>query len=656
MKPKHHPIALAIALAFGSNAYAQTVDLPTATVTAPPIVDSNQVDGFSTLTTKVTEAQIEDLGALSLPDALRMTPGVQVSLYDAVGNYSGNEGGSVYIRGTGTSRPGSEIKTYLDGLPVYMGLWNHPLMDLLPLNGIKTIEVNKGPQPLVSGNNFASINLLTKTPTENGVHGDASATVGSYGTRIFQGNLFGRTDVMDFSMAVGSAESNGYRPNGDADLKNALGKISFRLNNVWSAGLSYLHVENRVGDPGDNRYPVTAAPVGPYQSNGVGRNSSSTDMVTAFVAHQTQDWRGEFKVYSNQGKNDLSQDANWGTFNSRFNMFGVRWKEQFTPWHGGEIVGGIDYDSISGSMTGPNVGAAVGTPFAFGIAGSADIPTFRITSPYLGISQTFNLGESWVVRPSAGIRTYQSNVYSSKGAPSAGVSLIRENLTVYANYAVGILYPGAEAYALPRALPMAFAANNGWNTLSPETNKHMEIGAKWDASGTTHLDVSVFQDAVSDRYVWSGFTPFATGVWSNQYPDYKVRGVEASVRQEFGANWAVFAGATHLNSSVSNIPYAPSMAYSVGVNGNIANFRIAFDAQHQTRMYSQTWDRSLTSSNDQVKAFTVANLRVAYPIRSLGKKGEVFVSANNLFNASYAYNAGYPMPGRNYRVGLSASF
>lgn len=98
MKPKHHPIALAIALAFGSNAYAQTVDLPTATVTAPPIVDSNQVDGFSTLTTKVTEAQIKDLGALSLPDALRMTPGVQVSLYDAVGNYSGNEGGSVYIR------------------------------------------------------------------------------------------------------------------------------------------------------------------------------------------------------------------------------------------------------------------------------------------------------------------------------------------------------------------------------------------------------------------------------------------------------------------------------------------------------------------------------------------------------------------------------
>lgn len=654
------PLSLAIATLFvAANTWAQeksVTELPGISVTAPPIVDSYQVDGFSTLTAKVTDQQIKNLGALSLPDALRMMPGVQVSLYDSVGNYSGNQGGSVYIRGMGTSRPGSEIKTYLDGLPVYMGLWNHPLMDLLPLNGIKTIEVNKGPQPLVSGNNFASVNLQTKTPTENGIHGDASAAVGSYGTHILQGNLFGRFDAVDFVLAVGSADSNGHRPNGDADLKNVLGKITFRLNDIWSAGLSFLHVENRVGDPGDKRYPTTMSSVGPYQSNGVGRNSSATDMVTAFVTHQAEAWRGEFKVYSNSGKNDIAQDANWGTFKSSFDMTGVRWKEQLTPWLGGEIVAGIDYDTISGSMNGSHVGSAVGTPFAFGVAGSADVPTFRMTSPYFGINHKFNLGDGWVLRPSAGVRTYQSNIYSSKAAPHAGLSLIRENMTVYANYSEGVLYPGAETYSLTRALPMAFKANNGWNTLSPEKNKHTEIGAKWDVTATTHLDISIFQDEISDRYVWSGFTPFATSLWSNGYPDYKTRGAEAAVRQEIGTDWVVFAGVTHLDPSVSKVPFAPSMAYSVGANGKIANFRVAFDAQHQTRMYSQTWDRSLTASNDEVKAFTVANLRVAYPIPSLGKKGEVFVSANNLFNASYEYNAGYPMPGRNYRIGLNASF
>ena len=41
---------------------------------------------------------------------------------------------------------------------------------------------------------------------------------------------------------------------------------------------------------------------------------------------------------------------------------------------------------------------------------------------------------------------------------------------------------------------------------------------------------------------------------------------------------------------------------------------------------------------------------------SLGKKGEIYAAVNNLFDAAYQYNAGYPMPGRNFRLGLIASF
>mgnify|MGYP000308265566 CR=1 FL=1 len=36
----------------------------------------------------------------------------------------GDQGGAVFIRGMGTSRPGSEIKTYVDGVPFYMPVWN----------------------------------------------------------------------------------------------------------------------------------------------------------------------------------------------------------------------------------------------------------------------------------------------------------------------------------------------------------------------------------------------------------------------------------------------------------------------------------------------------------------------------------------------------
>ena len=107
--------------------------LSTVTVTASPIIEENRIDAFSSTAAVVSADQMRDQNAVDLPSALRNTPGVEISRYDQVGSYNGNQGGAVYIRGMGASRPGSEIKTYVDGVPVYMGVWSHPLLDLLPM-------------------------------------------------------------------------------------------------------------------------------------------------------------------------------------------------------------------------------------------------------------------------------------------------------------------------------------------------------------------------------------------------------------------------------------------------------------------------------------------------------------------------------------------
>lgn len=57
-----------------------------------------------------------------------------------------------------------------------------------------------------------------------------------------------------------------------------------------------------------------------------------------------------------------------------------------------------------------------------------------------------------------------------------------------------------------------------------------------------------------------------------------------------------------------------------------------------------------------VGSLTVANARVSLSVTALGKTGETCTAVNNLFDTNYQYNAGYPMPGRNFRVGLIASF
>lgn len=652
------PIA-AVAIIVCTVAQAQqTAALPDIVVIANPIIESNNVDTFSGFSTRVTESQIKDLGALDLAAALRMTPGVQISRYNEVGSYSGDQGGNVYIRGMGASRPGSEIKTYLDGVPVYMGVWNHPLIDLLPLNGVKSGDIYKGPQNQISGNNFASINLQSKRSTQDGTETEVNASVGSFNTKILQANMVGRQGDLDYSLAGGQVESHGARANADGKLSNAMGRIAKRIDNAWTVGANFLTVSNKVGDPGDNRYTPftsTALPMG-VMSNGIARNESETNLLSAFVSHQHGDWKGELKVYENKGHNNLTDDPNWGTFVSNYVMSGFRWKEEFSPWKNGKFVGGFDQESVSGSITGPNVGGTVGNGFpAFGTAGSADVPTFRVTSVFAGLSHNIQISSAWVMQPSVGVRSYSSNIYGAKAAPNVGVSFISDSTTVYANYTEGLLYPGAETYTLTRALPGAFAANNGWDRLSPSQNKHSEVGVKWDASAQTHIDLSVFQDEISNRYIWSGFNMGSTAIWSNNFPTYRVSGTEASIKHQINSQWTVFGGVTALDSSLSNLPYAPKTAVSVGVNGKIAGYRVAFDAQHQSSMYSLTQDRGDFNPN-QVGSLTVANARVSRPVAALGKKGEVYAAVNNLFDANYQYNAGYPMSGRNFRVGLIASF
>ncbi len=629
-------IPLAVALICAGTAQAQNSTLSTVSVTASPIIEDNRVDKFSSFSTVVTENQLRDQNAVDLASALRHTPGVEISRYNPVGSFGGDQGGAVYIRGMGVSRPGSEIKTYVDGVPVYMGVWNHPLLDLLPVNGMQSITINKSPQPQINGNNFASINLETKRATEEGIHGSGRVSAGSFGTVVEQVDLAGRSGALDFALAQGYAKSNGHRANSDGELNNLMGRLGAKLSDHWAVGVSFLSVANKAKDPYDNR--LAAPAITP-------RYESSTNMVSAFVTHQHGDWRGEFRVYENKGKGNLYNDARpqvgWGTFLTNFNMSGLRWKEQFSPWAGGTVLAGIDQDKVSGEVNGPNTG------------GWAKMPEFRVTSPHVALSQNFALSKDWALVPSAGVRTYNHSQYASKTAPHAGVSLVSDQVTVFANASRGISYAGLEGPALQAAMPVMFAGTT-WKQLSPEELDHKEIGVKLSPTDSTQIDVSLFRDEVKNRYVYD--LAFGTTTFYN-LGTYRTNGAELSVKQTITRDWVFFGGLTLLDPSIKTLPYTPKTAFTAGVNGQVGSVRIAVDAQYQSEVFALSRDRNTLNPNaEKVGAFTVVNARVSYPLAALGKKGEFFVAAENLLNRDYAYRPGYPMPGRNGQIGLSASF
>jgi outer membrane receptor protein involved in Fe transport len=610
-------IAIAIAALGGATfAHGQTASLQDVVIIAKPIVEEMRLDGQSTTSSVVGEEQLKDLNAADLASALRRTPGVSIARYNPVGSFGGDQGGAVFIRGMGASRPGSEIKTYIDGVPFYMPVWNHPLLDMLPMNGMSSVTVNKSPQPHITGNNFASIHLETKRPVQEGVTGNVRASAGKFNTTLEQADISGKADGLEYSFAQGYAKSSGHRANADGQLNNAIGRIATKLNNNWTAGVSFLAVDTKAGDPGgdgNDRYNIRA------------------NSVSAFLQHQHADVNGEFRMYKNSGKSEWLYNVMGGA--NDFEMSGARWKESIKVAADTRVIAGVDYDTMGGK-----------TPMA-------NMPTFKITSPYGSIVRTSAVNADWSLVSSATLRAYQHNYYASSTSPALGFSLVSNTVTYFINASKGVNYAGLDG----PALNAVGGRNDTWKNLKTEKADHLEVGAKFTPNDKAQIDISVFKDSVSDRYYNTGMggSFFSTGAFTNQ-------GGEATFRQQVSASWSAFVGASFLDPSISNLPYAPKRSYSVGLNGKAGPFKLAVDAQSQSDFYSMNWGREnggvSASNTEKLPGFTVVNARVAYPSAALGKRGEYFVAVENLTNTSYAYTSTRPMPGRWAQVGLMASF
>ncbi len=630
---KKSPIALAVAgVCLISNlAMAQSQSLPEVTVTASPVIDSNNTDVFGSYSTWVSADQIQDLNAVDLASALRRTPGVSISRFNPVGSYGGEEGGAVHIRGMGTTRPGSEIKTYIDDVPFYMGVWNHPLLDLLPINGMSRVEVVKGTQPQRYGNNFGAINLVPKQAGPNeGVQGDVQLSAGSFQTVVEQFDLVGRNGDWDYALAQGYAKSEGHREFADGRLSNVMGQLGLRMSKEWSIRLLMLQADNKASDPG---HITTLEGKGDtYVTKG--------QMVSVSLAHQHEQAQGSVKIYSNS-----TQGTQSSGFDSTFEATGMRWREDWQAWTGGNITYGLDYDTLDG--TGVNTGAAV----------NFRAEQLTITSPYLGVSHTAKLGDGLQVTPSAGVRIYDHSQFGTDTTPHYGVVLEHAGQwALRANVASGVNYPGVDVQILTTIVPVFGGPNLGtsWKTLKPETVNHQELGFSWFANSSTSFDISVFTDKVKNRYVITVPT-FLTAGFAN-VGDYTVNGSEVSIQQKIGAGLSLFAGVTNLNSSKTDLPYSPSSAVSLGVNWQGDDWRVSADVQNQSGMTVMKQDRSGTANTAKVDGFTVVNMRVGYKLPSLGKRGEVFLATENLTDQTYYFRTGYPMPGASAQVGLKASF
>jgi len=203
----------------------------------------------------VTVKQIADAHVTGLIDLQKVTPSLIVQ--NAASNVN------PYIRGVGSTTQGASyyasVATYIDG--VYVTRLASGSFDL---DNVDSIEVLKGPQGTLYGRNATggAIVITSHAPHPGDpLHGDLSATYGSYNERKFTGHLSGGlTDQLAFSIGASYDKRDGFIKNlnppgagtehddlNDRDYYSLDGALVYQPTNRLSITLrgSFYHADDR---------------------------------------------------------------------------------------------------------------------------------------------------------------------------------------------------------------------------------------------------------------------------------------------------------------------------------------------------------------------------------------------------------------------------
>jgi len=615
-----------------------TVELDDIEVVAPPLLERTTVDRFGGVKSTVSSAQIEDLNAQDVGAALRTVPGVTISRYNPVGSFGGGEGGAVFIRGLGSSRPGGELQMLIDGVPVYNPVWNHPLLDLNPIGAAQAIEVYKGVQPAVFGNGFGAVNMVPKRRTNEGFETVLHAAYGSHNTFIETAEHAGKTGAFDYFAGQGLRMSDGHRDDAGGRLADVRLGAGYALSEHWSARVFLLRTDNFADDPGPRGRPELKQ-----------GSFATEDWLTTFaVANRYETAHGDIKLYWNNGAADWRNQAGAADDTlSWWDLYGIRGRETLDVWLDAELTVGADLDWMTGEA---RFTEDLGTGSRF------DRTTFFLASPYAALSRKFEHESGWYVTPSAGLRYYAHNEFDPEPSPHAGVVLGYAGTEVHASYARGVSYPGLNAAVFgENVMP---ALGDSWEDLDAERLDHYEVGAAQKFGDRVKVDAAAFYEDGRDRYVIVPPPP-PPPVFDN-VEKFSIRGAEATVTVFPCDDLAVFAGATYLDPDPSDLPYAPRWTYSGGVTLRVLrDVRLSTDMQYVDDMHASSQARSAGAENtERVDSYFVLSARLAYAfsIASLKTEGEVFIAGENLTDEDYEYRPGYPMPGASVMGGITLRF
>lgn len=638
MKYAFIPAALAALCASAEEATTNLVaNLGSVTVTARPITQEETISAEGAETVVLSRAQLGVLNAQDLQTALRQVPGITISRYAPVGSYGGAQGGSVYIRGAGTARPGGEIRMYTDGIPRESGVWGHPLMDSVPVDFADRITVLKNPHPGAAAGTFGAIDVETRRRREEGHEAESDLAYGRHGTFLSALSAGMKEGFADAYGGVSYRQSQGLRSHNDSRLTSAFGRFGLDLSEYEYLGFTYQHTDSRVEDPGEKHGPTPHRDAFNLASDVYGLRFETTretlkGFSLIYFEHGDIAWHKDHLTDGNLASPAGYADTTWLNW-------GTRNRYDWNAWAGLWLTGAIDVADEGGHTKNTRESD---NRRVFGYKGR-----FVTVSPYLGARYEFQLGDDWLLTPSAGARYYFHSHYDDEAAPCAALKLgWRDTVEFAVTGSRGVHYPGIYT----RAVANDFAKN----TLDAEKMDYVAGSAKVKIDESADITVTIFHSDVQNR-----IDRTATG--------YVNAGGQRATGVETSAHWSpcdalsFFGGATFTAPETHPAARLPRWTFTAGGIWKICKYlEAALDGQYIGSMYAYSVRAAPTAGDlRRLDDAFVFNARLALPLKSLSPSldgGEIYVSLENLLSENYEYYPGYPMGGTMWYLGCRLRF
>ena len=584
------------------------------------------------------------------------------------------------------------------------------------LGSTKRIEVLRGPFSAIYGNASGGV---IQAFTEDGPPGTVlSATVlgGSFGTHREEvklggtlggtpGGAGGTQGPFNYVVDISRFQTQGYREHSAATRYQSSAKLTYRFDHDATLTLvtNHLHQGDTQDPLGLTRAQVSADPRQADVSATTFNTRKSIDNSQGGLVYERRfSAANTVKLIGYMGTREIEQflavprGAQMSATSSggvidldrEFGGLGLRWTYRTSGPRPLTVTSGIDYDGSRERRKGFEnfVGVALGVR---GDLRRNENNTVTSFSQYVQTEWQFT--PAWSL--SAGLRNTEVKFKSedffirSGNANDSGTITYRN-----VNPVLGLLYKATPALNLyvstgsgfetPTFAELAYKPDGsaGLNfALKPSESLNVEAGLKWLPTNNTRVNLAFFESRVTGEIVPAtssgGRTTFQNA------SDTRRRGVELSAYSRFRSDLSTYVSYAYLDATFQDAFTSSRATASTAVIVATGNFLPG--VPRNTAYGELVWRRGLPGFSAAVEAiyrdkifandintesarhYAVANIRLSYSHQVGSWKFSEFVRVDNVTDTRYIgsviVNEGNsrfyePAPGRNYMVGVSASY